>query len=94
MNTLPRKLRTAGMFLLLAMIAAIPALRAASEKADKKNEQKAKPDAEALRRYDKNGDGKLDPDEQAAMLADENKAKAEKAKDKKPKEASPTGEKK
>jgi hypothetical protein len=94
MNMMPHKLRTAVTFLLMAMTLAAPVIRAANEKSDKKNEQKVKPDAEALRRYDKNGDGKLDPDEQAAMQADENKAKAEKAKDKRSKEASPAGEKK
>jgi hypothetical protein len=94
MNMMPRKLLPAALFLSMAVTAAMPAVRAAGETGDKKNEHKAKPDAETLRRYDKNGDGKLDPDEQAAMRADENKAKAEKAKDKRSKEASPAGEKK
>ena len=65
-----------------------PALRAADDKADtkveKKAERKAKHDAEMLKKYDKNGNGKLDPDEEAAMKADqEKKAAKKKARDEK-----------
>jgi hypothetical protein len=45
--------------------------------------KKAKREADALKKYDKNGNGKLDPDEEAAMKADQAKAKAEKEKKKK-----------
>ena len=40
--------------------------------------EKAKQDAENLKKYDKNGNGKLDPDEEAAMKADQAKAKRKK----------------
>jgi hypothetical protein len=36
------------------------------------------PDDEALRRYDRNANGRLDPDEDAAMKADQEKAKRKK----------------
>ena len=59
-------------------------LRAAD---DAKPAKKAnKPTAEEIKKYDKNGNGKLDPDEEAAMKADQAKAKAEKEKKKKEKE--------
>jgi hypothetical protein len=48
--------------------------------------KKEKRDAEMLKKYDKNGNGKLDPDEVAAMKADQAKAKAEKEKERKKKE--------
>ena len=54
---------------------------AADEKADAAAAKKAKHDAEMLKKYDKNGNGKLDPDEIAARDADREKAKAEKKKD-------------
>jgi hypothetical protein len=44
--------------------------------------KKSKRDAEILRKYDKNGNGKLDPDEEAAMKADQARAKAPKKKKK------------
>lgn len=60
---------------------------AADEKADaKKAEQKAKKEAAALKKYDKNANGKLDPDEEALMKEDQAKAKAEKAEKKKKKD--------
>lgn len=48
------------------------------EKADANRE--AAPDKSTLARYDANGNGKLDPDEVAAMQADKGKAKAKKSK--------------
>lgn len=51
--------------------------------ADKKADRKAKHDAEILKKYDTNGNGVLDPDEQAAKKADEDKTKAERAEKKK-----------
>lgn len=47
-----------------------------AEKAAKKKKQ----EEAALKKYDKNGNGKLDPDEEAARKADAAKAKAEKKK--------------
>ena len=37
--------------------------------------KRAKPTAEEMKKYDKNGDGKLDKEEKAAMNADKKKAK-------------------
>ncbi len=67
-------LAVAGMFI-------VPAARAADDAATKA-EKKAKKDAADLKKYDKNGNGKLDPDEEAALKADMEKAKAEKKKKK------------
>ena len=57
--------------LAVAMIAGL-SLRAADDAAPKKN---AKPTAEDIAKYDKNGDGKLDKEEKAALNADKKKAK-------------------
>jgi capsule polysaccharide export protein KpsE/RkpR len=65
----------AGMF-------TVPALRAADDDAAKAEKKKKKQEAD-LKKYDKNGNGKLDPDEEAALKADVEKAKAEKAEKKK-----------
>lgn len=62
-------LMVAGMF-------TTPALRAADDKAEKK----AKREAANLKKYDKNGNGKLDADEEAQMKADQAKAKEAKKK--------------
>ncbi|HEY1111089.1 MAG TPA: hypothetical protein VGE76_20705 [Opitutaceae bacterium] len=61
-----------------AFVFAAPALRAAddAEKAAKKK----KAEAAALKKYDKNANGKLDPDELAAQKADQEKAKEKKKK--------------
>lgn len=67
-------LAVAGMFI-------VPALRAADDDATKAA-KKAKKAAADLKKYDKNGNGKLDPDEEAALKADVEKAKAEKKKKK------------
>ena len=40
---------------------------------DAKPAKKAKPTAEEIKKYDKNGDGKLDKEEKAAMRADKKK---------------------
>jgi hypothetical protein len=56
---------------------------AADDKADAAAAKKAKHDAEMLKKYDKNGNGKLDADELATMKSDEEKAKAEKKAEKK-----------
>ena len=59
--------------LAIACLAAAPAVRAADKDDAAK---KAKRHADLLKKYDKNGNGKLDPDEEAAMKADLAKAKA------------------
>ncbi len=64
-------LAVAGMF-------TVPAVRAADDA--EKAAKKAKRDAENLKKYDKNANGKLDADEEATMKADMEKAKAEKKK--------------
>jgi uncharacterized glyoxalase superfamily metalloenzyme YdcJ len=64
--------------LALAGLFATPVVRAQADDAAKKAEKKAKKEAADLKKYDKNGNGKLDPDEEAAMKADMEKAKAEK----------------
>jgi len=43
----------------------------------KQDAQKAQQDAENLQKYDRNANGKLDPDEEAAMKADQAKAKSQ-----------------
>ena len=55
----------------IAMFVSVP-LRAADDAKPAKN---AKPTAEEIKKYDKNGDGKLDKDERAAMKADKAKEK-------------------
>jgi hypothetical protein len=65
-------LAVAGMF-------AVPAVSAQPTDAEKAAKKKAKAEAD-LKKYDKNGNGKLDPDEEAALKADVEKAKAEKKK--------------
>lgn len=65
--------------LALAGLFATPVVRAQGDDAAKaKAEKKAKRDAEMLKKYDANHDGKLDDAEKAAMKADQEKAKAEK----------------
>ena len=66
--------------LALAGIFATPAALAQSGDSMKreKTEKKAKRDAEVLKKYDKNANGKLDAGEEAAMKADQEKLKAEK----------------
>ncbi len=59
-----------------AFVFAAPALRAADD-AEKAAKKKKMEDA-ALKKYDKNGNGKLDPDEVAAQKADQEKKKKEK----------------
>jgi hypothetical protein len=67
-------LAVAGMFI-------VPAVRAADDDAAKA-EKKKKKQAADLKKYDKNGNGKLDADEEAALKADVEKMKAEKKKKK------------
>lgn len=64
----------------IALTLAVPLVRAADKE---KDEKKSAKEAELLKKYDKNGNGKLDPDEVAAMRADQAKAKSEKERKKK-----------
>ena len=59
---------------------ALPMLHAQNDPAKKEKaaEKKKQHDAEVLKKYDKNANGKLDPAEEAAMKADLEKARAEK----------------
>jgi hypothetical protein len=72
--------------LVVAGVLAVPALRAAekttpaAEKKETAAEKKARLAREELAQYDKNKNGKMDPDELAAEKADKNKAAAEKRK--------------
>jgi hypothetical protein len=75
------KLALIASVLAIACIVVAPAVRAADK--DDAAAKKAKRESDALKKYDKNGNGKLDPDEEAAMKADQAKAKAEKEKKKK-----------
>ena len=84
MTKLTSKLTLIVGALAIACLFTTPVVRAADEKdaAAVKAEKKAKKDAENLKKYDKNGNGKLDPDEEAALKADQEKAKAERKKKK------------
>lgn len=68
--------------LLVAAIAAITTLSLPAQFArpadEAKPKEKAKISAEDLKKYDKNGDGKVDKDERAAMKADKAAAKGKK----------------
>jgi hypothetical protein len=69
----------AGM-LAVACMFTVPAVHAADD--DAKAEKKKKKAEADLKKYDKNTNGKLDPDEEAALKADVEKQKAEKKKKK------------
>jgi hypothetical protein len=71
----------------LAIACLLAGAVAAAENKDDAAAKKAKKEADQIKKYDKNGNGKLDPDEEAAMKADQAKAKAEKEKKKKAAEA-------
>jgi hypothetical protein len=74
------------LLLMAGLLAAVGALtvsfaRTADDsggKGEKKKKQTEK--SEDWKKYDKNGNGKLDPDEEAAMKADQEKAKSERKK--------------
>ena len=86
MKKLTSKLVLFTSLLALAGMFATPAVRAQGDDA-KKAEKKAKHEAEMLKKYDANHDGKLDDAEKATMKADQDKAKAER-KEKKEKKSS------
>ena len=79
MSKYSSKLLLAASALAVACTFALPA-RAADDKEAKKAERQKK----LLEKYDKNHNGKLDPEEEAEMKADQ--AKAKEAKEKKDKE--------
>ena len=67
----------------LSLLAGFATLSRAAD--DAKDTKPAKPDraahrAEMLKKYDKNGDGKLDDEERKVMQADQKKQKEDKAK--------------
>ncbi len=69
--------------LALAVSGAVSSASAAQSKGGNgKDEKKSGPGAEILQRYDRNGNGKLDPDEEAAMRAEEARLKRQKDKKK------------
>jgi hypothetical protein len=80
MNTSASKLALFLSALAVSSLFITPVVRAADDPADAKAQkaaaQKAKHDAEVLKKYDKNGNGVLDPDEQAAKQANDDKMKA------------------
>jgi uncharacterized protein involved in copper resistance len=77
MKKLTSKVTLLASLLAVAGMFVVPAVRAADDAAAKA-EKKAKRDAENLKKYDKNKNGKLDEDEIATMKADQEKMKAEK----------------
>ena len=62
--------------LAMACMFTVPVVNAASD--DAKAEKKKKKAEADLKKYDKNANGKLDPDEEAALKADVEKQKSEK----------------
>lgn len=78
MKKLTSKLVLFTSLLALAGMFATPVVRAQGDDASKaKAEKKAKREADMLKKYDANKDGKLDDAEKATMKADQEKAKAE-----------------
>jgi capsule polysaccharide export protein KpsE/RkpR len=80
---LPMKKPASKLTLIASMLAVAFAVMApVAQAADdaEKAAKKAKKAAADLKKYDKNANGKLDPDEEAALKADVEKAKAEKKK--------------
>jgi hypothetical protein len=76
MKTPASKLLLISGLLATACMFAVPAVNAASD--DAKAEKKKQKTAADLKKYDKNANGKLDPDEEAALKADVEKQKNEK----------------
>jgi len=72
MTKLTSKLTLLASVLAVACMFTVPAVQAADA------EKKAKKEKADLKKYDKNGNGKLDDDEIATMKADMAKKKAEK----------------
>ena len=80
MNTSASKLTLLVSALAVSSLFATPAVRGADAQADvaaqKAAAQKAKHDALVLQKYDKNHNGVLDPEEQAAKQANDDKMRA------------------
>lgn len=79
---LPMKKSASKLTLIATMIAAAFVFAVPANAADDaaKAEKKKKAEEARLKKYDKNGNGKLDPDEEAAAKADAEKKKADKKK--------------
>jgi hypothetical protein len=76
MKRLSPKLVLCASAVALAFFAVGPMARAADGKSKSGGgSERKKHDDETLRRYDRNANGKLDPDEEAARKADEERAK-------------------
>ena len=71
----PQLVAVFSLFTLVCALA-VPAVRA-DEKSEAAAARKAQREAETLKKYDANQDGKLDDNEKAAKKADKEKAKAE-----------------
>ncbi|MDB6094767.1 MAG: hypothetical protein JWM32_2329 [Verrucomicrobia bacterium] len=76
MKTSIPKLIVVSSLVTIAAIVAVPAVNAAEEKTDAAA-RKAQREAEMVKKYDANQDGKLDDVERAARKLDREKAKAE-----------------
>ena len=63
----------------IASVVVVPAVQAADDKAEAAAARKAQRQAEMLKKYDANQDGKLDATEKAVRKADKEKARAERA---------------
>ena len=64
----------------------VPAVRAADEKSETAAERKAHREAEMMKKYDANHDGRLDDAEKASKKADKDKARADREAKKREKE--------
>lgn len=80
-----KKIVVSSLLLIGAALVA-PATRAADEKADTPAERKAHREAEVMKKYDINHDGRLDESEKATKKADKEKAHAEREARKREKE--------
>lgn len=78
MKTPASKITLIAGMLAVACMFTVPVVNAASD--DAKAEKKKKKAEGDLKKYDRNANGKLDPDEEAALKADLEKQKAERKK--------------
>ncbi|MDB6170026.1 MAG: hypothetical protein JWM88_2890 [Verrucomicrobia bacterium] len=77
MKTPILKLIVVSSMVALGAILLVPSGRAGDDKPDTPAERKARREAETLRKYDANHDGKLDDTEKSARKSDREKARAE-----------------
>ena len=75
---------------LLLGLALVAPVRAADEKSETASERKAHREAEVLKKYDANHDGRLDDTEKAAKKADKDRIRAERDAKKREKEEKKT----